>query len=523
MNKPPVKPPVKAMNKPPAQAAPAAPQPLPEDEGADEGGSFISSRMLFHGVPSWFVSMMVHAIMIVIMAVITVNGPGDDEVAELVIDRALDDAEQVEEFKFEEIDPVDVETFTDAPTTELTTQTIEVPQEVTEVGLSQDIEMAAVSVELTEFATQTAPRNDLMTEIGATTGTGLQGRGTAKSRSAAVAKYGGSKGSEAAVALALKWLAEHQYPDGGWSFDHTRGSCANRCKNAGALADARSGATAMALLPFLGAGQTHKEGDYKETVRRGLLFLMKQQKSDGGYNEGGGRMYSHGLAAICLSEAYAMTHDRVLERPAQGALNFITAAQDPVGGGWRYTPKQAGDTSAVGWQIMALKSGHMGYLVVPPTTVKGANAFLDSVSAESGAYYGYTGPGKGGSTTAVGLLCRMYLGWKQDNPALERGVEFLSNRGPSPTDMYYNYYATQVMRQHGGEHWEKWNNKMRDQLVNAQDKEAHQNGSWHFNGGHGASQGGRLYNTSMSTMTLEVYYRHMPIYGKQATTEDFPL
>ena len=125
-------------------------------------------------------------------------------------------------------------------------------------------------------------------------------------------------------------------------------------------------------------------------------------------------------------------------------------------------------------------------------------------------------------TTAVGLLCRMYLGWKKDEPALERGVQRLSKMGPSPSNMYYNYYATQVMRHFGGEPWEKWNVKMRDQLVNTQSKNGHMKGSWFINGGHG-KRAGRLYSTSMAPMMLEVYYRHMPIYGKQAAEEDFPL
>ena len=59
----------------------------------------------------------------------------------------------------------------------------------------------------------------------------------------------------------------------------------------------------------------------------------------------------------------------------------------------------------------------MAYLTVDPDTIQGAIKFLDSVQAESGAKYGYTGPGAGQATTAIGLLCRMYLGWKKDNPA----------------------------------------------------------------------------------------------------------
>jgi hypothetical protein len=204
-------------------------------------------------------------------------------------------------------------------------------------------------------------------------------------------------------------------------------------------------------------------------------------------------------------------------------LNFIAASQDPIGGGWRYQPRQPGDTSVVGWMLMALKSGHMSYLQVHPNTVRGAEKFLDSVQMDSGAYYGYTSPAKRPSTTSIGLLCRMYLGWNQDHQALVDGVKYLAETGPSKTDMYYNYYATQVMRQFEGQYWEDWNTEMRDYLVSSQVKEGPAKGSWYFAGGHGAEKGGRLYNTSLATMILEVYYRHMPIYQKQATTEDFPL
>jgi hypothetical protein len=89
--------------------------------------------------------------------------------------------------------------------------------------------------------------------------------------------------------------------------------------------------------------------------------------------------------------------------------------------------------------------------------------------------------------------------------------------------MYFNYYATQVMRHHEGEVWDKWNKEMRDYLVETQDKKGHQTGSWYVRGDHGAERGGRIYVTSMATMILEVYYRHMPIYGKAAAEEEFPL
>lgn len=281
----------------------------------------------------------------------------------------------------------------------------------------------------------------------------------------------------------------------------------------------------MALLPFLGAGQTHKEGKYKATVEHGLAYLIKHMRVRSGmgdFIEPGGNMYSHGLATITLSEAYAMTNDPGLLRPAQLALDFIVYAQDPVGGGWRYQPKQPGDTSVTGWQVMALKSGHLAYLKVPSRAILGAGKFLDFVQAEDGARYGYRFPTPSPSTTSVGLLCRMYLGWKKDKPALRKGVEYLHALGPS-ANIYFDYYATQVLRQYGGKYWDDWNKAMRDRLVDSQETKGHAKGSWFFAKAPRATRGGRLYCTSMATMILEVYYRYMPLYGQEASEEDFPL
>ena len=73
-----------------------------------------------------------------------------------------------------------------------------------------------------------------------------------------------------------------------------------------------------------------------------------------------------------------------------------------------------------------------------------------------------------------------------------------------------------------GDPWKRWNQRMRDWLINTQAKKGHMTGSWHIAGGH-SGQGGRVYSTSMATMILEVYYRHMPLYRKQASEDDFPL
>lgn len=359
-------------------------------------------------------------------------------------------------------------------------------------------------------------------------GSDVGGRGQDKARW--IAQGGGTEASERAVGLGLQWLAEHQLPDGGWSFDHARAPhCQGKCGNPGTLADARNAATALALLPFLGAGHTHQSGAYKEEVKRGLYFLVKNIKvtpqggslhgPGGSLHEPGGGMYSHAMGTIALCEAYAMTHDKGLYPPAQQAINFIADAQDPDGGGWGCEPRQPGDLSVTGWQVMALKAGHMAYLRVPPIAVRNASRFLDSVQADGGARYGYTQPAAAKpDATAVGLLLRMYLGWKRERPELKRGVEWLAELGPSRTNVNYNYWATQVMRHYGGDAWRDWNAQIREYLVRCQSQEGHETGSWYFDGQDdaalGAARGGRLRATAMATMILEVYYRYLPIYRK---------
>ncbi|MHB8973160.1 MAG: prenyltransferase/squalene oxidase repeat-containing protein [Pirellulaceae bacterium] len=485
-------------------------------------GLSLSSRfLLFQAVPSWLISMLVHAALLMILAVITLP----ETVAENRILAIADptDVEEVENLDNEQIDPMDVTVFenqapADAVASPMTTDTLDVPS-------LDDMNAAPDQFKLEEFGEMTAPSDDLMDRIGGGMGEGLGAVRGAKARKGLLQKNGGSEGSEACVAAALKWLSLHQERDGGWNFDHTRGQCKGQCTHPGMVPPARNAATAMAVLPFLGAGQTHKEGLYKETVQQGLAFLVHSMKVGNGMgdlSDAGGKLYAHGMASIALCEAYAMTNDPELLQPAQFALNFIAYAQDPVGGGWRYEAKQSGDTSVMGWQLMACKSGHMGYLKVPRRTILGANKFLDFVQEENGAKYGYTVPGAGPATTAVGLLCRMYLGWKHDEPGLQAGVEYLHQMGPSD-NMYYNYYATQVLRHYGGPYWDEWNAKLRDDLVKAQDTKGHETGSWYFSRDPWQEQGGRLYCTSMATMILEVYYRHLPIYGKQAAEEDFPL
>jgi hypothetical protein len=331
-----------------------------------------------------------------------------------------------------------------------------------------------------------------------------------------VAREGGTSESEAAVTRALAWLERHQGKSGRWSLNgfNAAGDCNGRCRDLGVESD--TAATALALLPFLGAGQTHLRGDHTLTVARGLRALMDMQGSDGDLRgSGSGNMYAHGQATIALCEAYALTQAENLREPAQRAVNFIVAAQHEAGG-WRYRPGEPGDLSVVGWQMMALRSAQMAYLQVPQETFLKATRFLNSVQQgpSTGLYCYMPGSGPSHVMTAEGLLCRQYSGWRRSQPLLVNGVRWLeANQLPrkETANMYFWYYGTQVMHHMGGEAWEKWNAALRDLLISLQSTGGHEAGSWPPLGGHD-SQGGRLYTTALAACTLEVYYRHLPLY-----------
>jgi hypothetical protein len=333
-------------------------------------------------------------------------------------------------------------------------------------------------------------------------------------RAALVESGGGSKESEAAVDAALKWLINHQLPDGGWSIDLAAcPNCNGKCSNSGRNGDDRSAATALALLPFLGRGYTHKDGPYKRELEKGIGFLAALAARGNGKTYDRGTMYSQGLAGIALAEAYGMTKDRRLGPPTQLALNYIMEAQDPRSGSWGYAPKQTGDTSITGWNLVALLTGADAKLQANPAVVTKVSQFLDAVQLEGGAAYCYradfrritSGP------TAIGLLCRLRLGWKADHPGIKQGAAAIAARGPS-RDIYRDYYANQVMYRVGGQTWADWNRKLHDAVVRGQDKAGHQAGSWYDSLTEGMSDdvGGRLFCTSLAALVLENYYRSPP-------------
>ncbi len=509
------------------------------DSGAEPQG--LSRDLLFNQMPSWLVSFLLHVVLILILALIAMTHETQPPIAFEVSDVQGDQLESLD---------VDLNSL-DMSDTAMEIEPLDQTEPVMPELPMPELETTTVVPDLTSELTSRLTPSDLSQaaaggEMAARSGDG---------RAAMGKKYGATLESEQSVDLALEWLAKHQNADGSWSFNHSLGPGDRSQLDPGApyYADSLMGATGLALLPFLGAGHTQHVGQYRENVLRGLAFLARsgeQTRQGLAFWDHAGEMYAHGLAAIAVCEAYAMTGDQSLRNVAEQAIKFIETTQNQKMGGWRYGDraepgqgtiavfKEPGDTSISGWQVMALKSAEMGKIDVDEQTWKLVKKFLDSVSRDYGAFYGYMEPprdelGRHKSRIAVGLLCRMYMGWEKEQPGLVEGVTWMSEYGPSlgtrtnPTgaNMYYNYYATQVMKHYGGEMWPRWNGEMRDFLVLAQDTEGAERGSWFFTRSDdlGPEAGGRLYCTCMAAMTLEVYYRFLPLYEDGVMDDPFPL
>jgi hypothetical protein len=204
--------------------------------------------------------------------------------------------------------------------------------------------------------------------------------------------------------------------------------------------------------------------------------------------------------------------------------------------------------------VMALKSGHAAGLDVGRGLV-GAHAWLtrawrasnprwralrDPLRDESDLAYAWTpitgDGGRGadlgteqffldrssdfGHLAAVGATCACFLGHQQGDPMLESLCNYVAKHQlPTryPCNTYQLYYGTLALFQAGGPRWQQWNARVRDLLVRAQRDDGCFAGSWDVGDGRAFGAGvGRVLSTAYCCLSLEVYYRYLPVATKAA-------
>jgi hypothetical protein len=348
-----------------------------------------------------------------------------------------------------------------------------------------------------------------------------------------------------AVSLALEWLVRHQDADGGWRFAHGASCPMKQADGQGACsgggnATADTASTGMALLALMANGhRPGVEGPYRSAVDAGVEWLVQQQTADGRlYAQNGlsGTLYSQGIATLALCEAFhggrgGGRADR-LKLPAQRGLDFIVRAQDKNGGGWRYQPGMPGDTSVLGWQILALRSGQQAGLAVEQATLDGAAKFLKSVAGgPNNEFYSYTPNGnvgnKSSTLTAVGALSRQLLGAQPDDKAVVKGVELLATDKPelgANRDSYRWFFSSQAIdRSPDAAARVAWQADLAAILVRSQERVGCAAGSWDAANPQPdkwSQIGGRLMATALSTIALSVEDRRLAILIASRTVLD---
>lgn len=461
-------------------------------------------------VPAWLISLILHLILVLLLAMLSMAAGGSGNQLSLTVGRA--------------------ESSTASPLVrmEATDTAVESSDEPSAAPLAVD---AAVSLEQAAIAVTSpaasapsdlpidplADRWDQPTlSLARNLSGGRLGDRSGRGRSAAVAAGDATVASEAAVDEALRWLAAHQHNDGGWSFrlDDPHGPCDGQCKNPLKNRDdapiPRTAATGLALLAFLGGGHTHHRGEYAETVGRGIYYLRGQARETSfGTDLQNGSMYGHGIATLALAEAFVLTGDEDLRELVEGTTMFCASAQHAQGG-WGYVPGGPADITLTAWQIVALKTAEQQKIWSPSKVIPSAKGFVQTLANESRSRFGYKSPDPQLSTTAMGLLLQLYFGHLPGETGMAEGLDWISAQGPSPTDVYYDYYA--MLALHHSRHWGRMDfaRTLREHLVATQARGGHEAGSWHFRDRYG-SVGGRLYTTALCTLILQTPYRYVPI------------
>jgi hypothetical protein len=374
--------------------------------------------------------------------------------------------------------------------------------------------------------------------------------------------FGATRETERCVENGLRWLEGAQHVGGWWDGNE---------KGFGGVIGCEPAYTGLSMLAYLGAGYNPSRGKHREVIRRGVEFLVATQFYDGSYPVTGGGdeswifAYLIAMGVWGVNEAYGTSIDKekmplgdpILRRAAQAGVDYLARVQTP-GGGWRYGPRyHQSDTSCTSWVLMTLKTADLSGLDLPQRAIDGIDSWLErcsfditgevEVPADLASDYDYEVgsrrrfkafagylelSGKEASAlqqvsmTAVGMTCRFFMGWKRSHPFqigcanylmeyLPRWMKGLEKGMAVAWYHYFWYYGTLSMYQMGGRYWRAWNERIRRMYPeNQRTSPPELAGSWDPDSA--VLNGGRLFSTAMSILTLESYYRFSPLLGEDA-------
>ncbi len=317
-----------------------------------------------------------------------------------------------------------------------------------------------------------------------------------------------SEAADQAIARGLAWLARGQNHDGTFGTGQARET---------------SGIWALCGMAFLARGHVPGTEPYGGVVERIVDKLAAVQEMNGYLGGKDGKMYSHCIATLFLSELSGMVRpelqrkiDQTLPRAVKLILDAQKIEKDKSNqGGWRYQPdSRDSDFSCSGWALMALRSARLNGAQIPPEAIKDAVDYILRRHDEQQGSFGYTDQRSHAVTlTGAGILCLSLCG-EHGNPATSRGARFLMEKYtelPSQQYCFYGmYYAAQGLFQLGGNNWRTFATWMHDTWIAKQ----HEDGYWD------RGEQDRFYQTAMVILAFTVPYRQLPIYQRDETVDE---
>ena len=131
---------------------------------------------------------------------------------------------------------------------------------------------------------------------------------------------------------------------------------------------------------------------------------------------------------------------------------------------------------------------------------------------------GYLTASPSATMTAEATFTRMLLAQTLSPDQLDEVSTYLLKKPPAKDSLnyYYIYYGSLALMQMQGDNWKKWNAHTSRLLLDLQQTNGPAAGSWDPEDSEWGTRGGRIYTTTLACLTLEVYYRYLPMYvGRQ--------
>jgi len=333
---------------------------------------------------------------------------------------------------------------------------------------------------------------------------------------------------DSAVERGLRWLAVRQQDAGCWTGDvgHKQGdsyALLDSARRQSLDGEGHVGVTAICGLAFLANGHVPGRGPCARVLDDTIDYLLSNQGDFGYLHQSESRMYSHAFATLFLSQVRGMTRQRSeqVDRALRSAVGFLEKTQNHHGA-WRYTPFTVeADLSVTVCQVQALRAARNAGIHVSSDCIDRVIDYVRDSRIPAGRYegaffykiHGRSAFTKTSFTINAAAITALHSAGVYDEAEYGGGLRFVEENYHDvsrqyPHHFYYwygNYYAAQALHMTGGQRWDRYWDRLSEDLLSRQRSD----GSWHNSVGPGD-----VFSTAMACLLLRVPAQVLPIWAR---------